>query len=56
MDKKEFNETMSAIQTVLIHCIGDIRVCPHCKKEFVPLDRAGSDALDLYKMLETFKK
>lgn len=36
------------LRKVLIHCIGDTRECPHCRKAFVPEDMAQKDAWKFY--------
>jgi len=46
------DKMIKEIQTVLVHQVGDARVCPHCDKPFVPVDSTTAEAKRLYDKIE----
>lgn len=47
VDEKDWNE----IGRVLLHCIGDHRLCPECGQGFLPRDLTAKRAEALYERL-----
>jgi len=48
------NISNDELQKFLLRQIGDSRMCPHCKKEFIPNDRTRNDAFVLLKKIFKF--
>ena len=44
MNRREWKILKQKILYVLIHSIGDTRVCPHCQKTFIPNDTTANNA------------
>jgi hypothetical protein len=45
------DKDFKTIKNVLLHCIGDMRLCPNCDESFIPNDQAQKKAVELYDKL-----
>lgn len=49
-------EFIEYLQKVLIHEVGDHRICPKCKNTFIPKDPTSEGARKAYKKLDKLRK
>jgi hypothetical protein len=50
-DAPKKKNLMKRLEEVLIRNVGDKRICPHCRNEFVPDDWEAKESWEIYKEL-----